>query len=287
MGEAPRLKAMKLGEILDVSFRLYRENFAAFLGILAAAYVPFAILEMALMGLLLPNVSTRTMDPKAAQDAMLALTLVTGASAFAFGLIAHPLATGALTFAVGARYLNQPVSLGRAYGAIFRVFFRYLLTILLSGLVIGIGMIFCLIPGLFFWVWFQFVSQIVVLEGLGGTRAMGRSRDLGRGFGWRILGYALLTALLSIAIAWVLSLGVSLGAPLITESFVTQQLLIQAVQQVINILIMPYFTMVLILLYYDLRVRKEAFDLEVLSKGLSAPGKFFAEASPPPAAPPA
>ena len=37
MGEAPRLKPMMSTEILDAAFRLYRANFATFLGISVVA----------------------------------------------------------------------------------------------------------------------------------------------------------------------------------------------------------------------------------------------------------
>ena len=48
MAEAPRLKPQTVTEILDSSFRLYRENFAQFLGILAIVYIPGIILQMLL-----------------------------------------------------------------------------------------------------------------------------------------------------------------------------------------------------------------------------------------------
>jgi hypothetical protein len=282
MADAPKLKPMAVGEILDASFRLYRENWLKFVAILAVAYVPITLLSMALLGVVFSNMPTpvqmhegMTQEQMAAamqsqMKAVLPGLIAMGATLILFSLIAQPLATGAITRAVGARYLNEEISVGNAYRAIGGMFFKYLGSILLAGLVIGLGMMLCIVPGLIFATWFAFISQAVVLEGLGGTKAMGRSRDLTRGFGLRVFGYLVLVFVLSAGIGWVLGFVGQLITTAITSNLVASMLLQQAFGQVINLFIMPYFSIVMILLYYDLRVRKEAFDLEILSKNLSA-----------------
>lgn len=293
MAEAPRLKAMAVGEILDAAFRLYRENFLKFVAILAVAFVPITVLSMAMTGILLSGMTSAVVIPHEGMtpeqmaaamksnvaSAMPAMIAMFG-TLFLFALVAQPLATGAITRAVGARYLNEEISVGKAYKAIAAIFFKYLGAILLSGLVIGIGFMLCLIPGFIFATWFAFVSQVVILEGLGGTKAMGRSRELVRGFGWRVFGYFVLTLLLNIVLGWVLGFIGGLIAPMIASGPTGITLVNQAIQQTINLFVAPYFIVVMILLYYDIRVRKEAFDLEILSKSLAAPAGFAAPEKP-------
>lgn len=288
MADAPKLRPMAVGEILDASFRLYRENFLKFVAILAVAYVPITVLTMLFSAFMISSVPAVTVPQEGMTQEQLAAVMksqlqaalpgiiVMVATLVLVSLIAQPLATGAITRAVGARYLNEEISVGKAYRAIGAVFFKYLGTILLAGLVIGLGMMFCLIPGLLFAVWFAFVSQIVLLEGLGGTQAMGRSRDLARGYGLRIFGYLVLTVVLNIGIGWIFGIIGGALSPLVTSNPLGGALFNQALQQVLQLFVMPYFIVVMILLYYDLRVRKEAFDLEILAKSLGAP-------SPPPA----
>jgi hypothetical protein len=60
-----------------------------------------------------------------------------------------------------------------------------------------------------------------------------------------------------------------------------------AIQQVLNLLVAPFSSIAWILLYYDLRIRKEGFDLEVLAKSMSAPGASCPAAEKSPPAPPA
>jgi hypothetical protein len=282
MADAPKLKAMGVGEILDASFRLYKENFLKFVAILAVAYVPILVVTMVMTALLISNIPTVTVPQEGMTQEQMAAMMRSQAAAMMpafiamigtavlFSLIAQPLATGAITRAVGARYLNEEITVGKAYKAIGSIFFKYLGTILLAGLVTLLGVLCCVVPGLILMTFFGFASQVVVLEGLGGTKAMGRSRQLVRGDFWRVLGYFLLVFLLSAAVGWVLGFVGGLIAPLLASGPVAVALVNQAVQQVIHLFIMPYFIVVMILLYYDLRVRKEAFDLEILAKNLGA-----------------
>lgn len=257
-------------EILDGAFRLYRNNFSTFLGILAIAYVPIIVLMLVATSVLLSGIEAGEVQPEADRlpPEVIALMVVGGIGALLYGLIAMPLATGALTRAVGARYLNEPTSIGDAYGHVLRIFGRYLGTTLLSGLVIALGFPFCLVPGFIFMTWFFASAPVCVLEGLGGTRAMGRSRDLVRGHGGRVFGFLFLMIILQNVVAAPVNFGAEFLSKMFISSLVVQNLVSTSVQQVFNLIITPFFSVVVILLYYDLRIRKEAFDLEVLAKNM-------------------
>ena len=284
MSDAPRLRAMGLGEILDAAFRLYRENFLKFSVILAVAYVPVTIVSMAMTAFVLSGIKSvggvpfEALTPEqvdvgvqAQMEALGPDMVVMFVGLFLHLLIAQPLATGALTRAVGARYLNEEIGIGKAYRAIGAVFFRYLGTVLLTGLVIALGLPLCAIPALIFMTWFAFVSESVVLEGLSGTKAMGRSRELVRGYGWRVFGYLFLVGILNFIVLLALAALADFLIPLIASGPTTVALLHEAFQSFVGLFIAPYFIVVLILLYYDLRVRKEAFDLEILARNLAVP----------------
>jgi len=282
MADAPRLKTMKVVEILDASFRLYRDNFVTFLGILAGAYVPVILIELltrrAMMSSLNPGAPRDPHDSGAVAVyglVMLLMALLT--------MVAFSLATGALTRAVSSRYLNEPASIGACYSFIVGILLKYLGTNLLYGLVIGLGLLLCVVPGLIFAIMFAFTSPIVVLEGLGGTSAMGRSRQLARGNWLRIIGMGLLMIIVQLLLQ--LGLGAALGlvVPKMTTSAGSIDLINQGVTQVFSMILAPFLSVAWILLYYDIRIRSEAFDLEVLAKsmgGVFAPGP--GKALPPP-----
>ncbi len=284
MAEAPRLKPRTVTEILDGSFRLYRENFFTFLGIMAVAYVPVIVLLVFLMGTVMAGVAGAAATPIDSGDQAAVVQAMTERLLPILGfyfftiflyMLAIQLATGALTRAVGARYLNEPASIGRAYGHVFRMFFKYLGTILLSGLVVGLGFMFCIVPGIIFAIWFAFTSSVCVLEGMGGVNAMGRSRELARGNAWRIIGLWLLTILANLVLGWAIGFFAEFVVPKMIEGVSTQVMVSQGIQQVFSMILQPLFSVAWILFYYDLRIRKEGFDLEVLAKAMSAPAGFF------------
>ena len=116
---------------------------------------------------------------------------------------------------------------------------------------------------------------------------MGRSKQLSEGHRWRIVGMGLCILMIGIV------LGIGIGAlnqfllPKLTMNPVRQAVLGQALQQILNLLLAPFSSIAWILLYYDLRIRKEGFDLEVLAKSMSAPRGFFPPPQKSPPAPPA
>ena len=315
MGEAPRLKPMMSTELLDAAFRLYRSNFVTFLGIFAVIYVPITLVVIAISGHFTSQAQAALLgaaDDAARETAEQGLLVIqngiTVLEMILFALIAVPLATGALTCAVGMRYLNEPASIGKAYRQILPILLKYFITTLLSGSVIALGFLVFLLPGVFllltgnlavaglaflagvpfsliigyrFMTWFFATSSIVCLEGIGGTAAMGRSRELVRGFGGRVFGFLILTAMLQAVLLAPISVAAEFLWPMLTESLALQSALSTTLQQVLSMIVTPFFSAVLVLLYYDLRIRKEAFDLEVLAKNLGTTAPPAAAPAPP------
>ncbi len=63
-------------------------------------------------------------------------------------------------------------------------YWPFFLVSLLAGLVIGIGFLLFIIPGIIFVVWFTFSTYIVVCEDKRGFKALFRSKELVRGYWW-------------------------------------------------------------------------------------------------------
>lgn len=117
---------------------------------------------------------------------------------------------------------------------------------------------------------FIFTYQAVVLEGTGAISAFRRSWGLTRGSFWRIFGITLLVGLLITLVSFVISIG--LNAPILWVASETNtvtgyslfQSLSTLVSSIVSILIFPFYGIFLTLFYYDLRVRKEGYDLQVM-----------------------
>lgn len=220
------------------------------------------------------------------------LFLVSGLLSLVAIFIVLPLAEAATTRAVSDRYLDRPASIGSSYAAAFRrlgalvvqsliltvgfatIFAAAFALMLLLGATLGplaipliaaeiVGLI---VLGVVVYVRTSLAPPAIVLERLSGWRGLVRSWHLVAGQFWRIFGIRLLLALITTIIgAIVVSIltlaGLSLDA---NGRFVLQQV----ASAVAAVFVSPITYIAVTLLYYDARIRKEAFDIEMLAQTL-------------------
>ncbi|HYL20847.1 MAG TPA: hypothetical protein VEU74_03725 [Gemmatimonadales bacterium] len=109
-------------------------------------------------------------------------------------------------------------------------------------------------------------TPIVVLEELGSSfDSFRRSWELTRGFRSKVAGLSIVAGLLFNALpSWVLQVPVALTRgtmPGVSIAFA-------ALATIVPVILAPAIAAVITLMYYDLRVRREAFDLQVLGQRL-------------------
>jgi len=156
---------------------------------------------------------------------------------------------------------DNPAGIVAAIGAGIFVFCGYFLAVLLV-----------LLPTIYYsarWI----VAVPVLMDGEWRAReALQRSWGLTKGHTWRAVGYSLLLWLLS-ALVVSLPVGVSQAAVvalLLSEQQFLAVAVTAAVSSLFSILWIPLNTSALVLLYYDLRVRKESYDLDVRIEQMAA-----------------
>ena len=265
----PTLRKMEVADILDTAIRLYRHNFLLFLGIVAVVQLVVMAANMVVLWFVLGPTMTPGPGEQIPWDALarlLPLGLVLLASVFAL----YSLSEGALAFAVSETYLGRRISFAEAYRRVWPLVWRLLLTMILVTLAVGAGTVFCLVPGIILAVWFATTTPIVAVERSSGVAAMSRSHHLVAGHGWRVFGTLLLLYLIvsvatySLAVPPYLVVILLLGerSPLLAQGA------LQAISAVTNIIVQPVFMIGIVLVYYDLRIRKEGFDLAMLAEAL-------------------
>jgi hypothetical protein len=109
-------------------------------------------------------------------------------------------------------------------------------------------------------------TPVVVLEELGSSfDSFRRSWELTRGFRSKVAGLSVVAGLLFNALpSWVLQIPVALTKstmPGVSIAFA-------ALATIVPVILAPAIAAVITLMYYDLRVRREAFDLQVLGQQL-------------------
>ena len=298
-----RFRPMEIGELLDASFVLYRRNLLLLVAISAVVQVPFAILNLVVFQLLgvgaaldaagspgftvSPSGTLSGAQVTAFKDLLAYLGLVVVVQM----LVVLPLSLAAMSRAVSDRYLDRPASLGSSYAAAARRGGALLGAILLLLLLIGgvsVVMLaaiagatlagpFGILPAIGLLVaWLVLLPLIavrstvfapaIVVEGVGSVAGLQRSWRLTRGAFWRTFAVLVVVLLLQTVVGWVLQ--VPVGLLLSGTSTGTQEFVGQAVSAVTSVAVSPLSLIALTLVYYDLRIRREAFDIEMLAASL-------------------
>lgn len=113
----------------------------------------------------------------------------------------------ALTEAVAdVRDGRADLSLGETVSRAWSSVGRVIAVSVVAGILIALGFILVIVPGLYLMTIWSVVIPAAVLERTGVGESLGRSRALVRGYGWTVFGVILLTALIDIVASIVLGL---------------------------------------------------------------------------------
>lgn len=251
----PILRPLSVGEILDTSFSLYRRHFGA-------------LATVALICTGTPLLLRLFLEASGGLFTSLTLFALYIVSLVVLSLVA----TGATVFIVAESYLGRPISAREALARAAPYLGRILICSLLMSLVVGVGFLLLFVPGIILAVGLVLAVPAVVLEpSTSVTGALSRSWELTRGSRWRIFGlgvtlmvllYVPVVAVTGLFAMLVPSTSIRLG-PASAASIVAL-----SIAGLVQMFIYPLFYCVLTVTYYDLRVRKEGFDLELLASSL-------------------
>lgn len=255
---APPLKPLSIGEVLDTAFGLYRALFLPLLLVtLGTTAVPMAISVYI-------EAAGGTFEHLPLATANLVLNVVLGS-----------IGSAATTIIVAESYLHRTVAAGEAFRRATPFLGRIIVAAFLSTLLMGLGLLLLIIPGFIVAAGLAVTTPAMVVENQDSAlSAMGRSWSLTRGHRRRILG--VLGIVLTLMYIPVLALG-GYAATRVTEdgaaglAYSPEGLALNALAAVLTSLVQPLFYSALTVIYYDLRVRKEAYDLELLAAGMTAP----------------
>ncbi len=274
-GESPlRLRPLPISELLDETFRLYRRHFSLLAGISLAVSVPTLLLYLVL-AVGLGTLSTGAATPDQLQQALVGVVLPVAIVGL-LALLVIPFTVGGLVRATIELVLGRPATVGSvvrsalgSYFPLWGMFFVY-----------GVVGVVLLVPILTWpvlaWIMIRWSMAVPALlcEGIGPNRALGRSWKLVRGQWWRTLGILVVVSFM----VGIVGLGVgylfgAIAAVIPGLSSRAQFGVQQMASGLANVVVQPISYIAWTLLYFDLRVRQEAFDLEQLARltGPSAP----------------
>ena len=265
-----RLRPLEIGDLLDETFRMYRRNFVLFAGISVIVSIPSAALSgygYSLFGNLIQE-STTGAPPN---FGFLLSTLPALALGALVNLALIPFFYCAVVYAACESAQGRAVTAGGIFSAVLRRYFPLLGYFLLIGLMV-LG--FCLIP-LWIWIWVGWlvVTPAMFVEGTGLIQAMGRSWRLVEGRWWRTFLVVFLIFIIQYVARLALNAFIALAQYLLV--IVAPSALVLgisgATQVIVDSLVNPVLQIAIVLVYFDLRVRREGLDLFQLAQRVSSP----------------
>jgi hypothetical protein len=188
-------------------------------------------------------------------------------------LIVAQIVNGASLRLYSGAYFGEDLTTSQILRFTFRKLPALLLLGVIYGLVLLIGLLLIVLPAIYLYVALCVVAPVLIVEGKGGFDALGRSQELVKGRWWATFAALLLGLLVVVLVGF--GLGALVSA--IESSGSTSPsayLLVNALRNlIVQVLLSPITAALVITIYFDLRVRKEGLDLELLATrlGISAP----------------
>ncbi|PKM79803.1 MAG: hypothetical protein CVU89_16420 [Firmicutes bacterium HGW-Firmicutes-14] len=245
---------MGLGELLDRSLELFKNNFVKFYIITLLGYLP--ILLMIIIAIISGLLSGSSSD---AFPAILGITTVVLFIPMILGIV---ISKGGLIKAASDGFLGREIIPGDCLRLGLKKSFAYMVAGFLAGLAATFGYLFFLIPGIIFTAWFLLIGPVTILEDSGYASALGRSRQLVKGKFWRTWGFIIVIGFLGYAL---------IGAISQVLSFIP--VVGQLAGFFVQIAIVPFQTIAATLYYYNQRSIMEGYDLDLRAGQIYAPSE--------------
>ncbi|HEY4027566.1 MAG TPA: hypothetical protein VGO86_14150 [Candidatus Dormibacteraeota bacterium] len=271
-----RLRPLGLGEILDDVFRVYRRHFWLLAGIALVLALPTLLLQVAsgsatqfgfiatILGSLgNPRALAGSQPPPPPNPFLLGIT-------YLVLLATIPFTLGAITKAAIDVVQGRPAGIWRAIAAVARRYWVLLALVALFALMTP--MFLCLPIGIWLAVRWMAAIPVMLAEGVGPIRALDRSWTLTHGNWWRIFGILLVMYLLQSVVAGALAVfafPIAVVIPFVPA--VVRGAIILTVETVAGAAVQPVIYLTIVLLYFDLRIRREDFDLDQLARQAVGP----------------
>ena len=271
------LQSMGFTDILDTIFSLYRNHFRLIFGICIVYFLLMLGLNLVL------GISTFYFSNSDLWGMAIGISVITSWITILISLFS----IGALLFAGAQSYLGRQIATGTAFRQITRRFWPYLgsnilyilIVVLLAITIIGIPF------AIYFAVRWGFYAQAVLIEETSVTNALRRSSELVKGTWWRVCGILLAIFVLAFMIQTILQFSLLFGFGL-TQAISGEEGLLKMFQRlfvpelttweglanyiiqsfinyVVTSLMLPVGIIGSTLLYFDQRIRKEGFDIEM------------------------
>lgn len=230
-------------ELLDVAVAFVRQHFAVLAGLAALGNIPALVINI-----LWPPSASKPLAVWREHPGV-------GITRVLIGVVAYVLVQLMVATVVDALVHGRPVMLGAELRRALRRLGAGAVAYLVKILVIVLWFMLFFFPAIWAFARYWAVFPALAIEGLGPFAAIGRSKELARGNNLRVIGVAglpILIGMIVIVVTQQLALGMGIGVRWAS-----------IVSALLGVVISPFMSVPGLLLYFDIRTRREGLDLDV------------------------
>ena len=277
-GARPRLRPLSLGEILDVSIKICLRNWRTLMKAVLVVLVPVMVVS----SILTADYTVSSLDfstdfgtdtTKTPEETLDELNQYLGGLAIGtvLQLLAVMLASAACFRAIAQAYLGDTPDWRGSLSYAWHRAPSLLLISLLYGLAVMGGFFLLIVGAVWLYIALAFATPVLLVEGVRGRKALSRSYRLVQGRWWRTFGVLVVGFVLASIISGILQ-GIFLAGIFVQNDNDLLVVVLNGLATTVGLVIAtPFQAALLTVVYFDLRVRKEGFDLELLAREIGAP----------------
>lgn len=276
-----RLRALGLAELLDETFRLYRREFGLFAGLALCVTLPGVVMSLIAGSYRSVSWMTKFFHSLGNPDALQAMAQspppqtdpTVSLLVSLLKLILLPVTLGAIVYATNEIiYGRSTAILGVLEGTLKRYWALAGVAFLVVLVILGCVLLITIPVGIWVLVRWGLGVPVLLAEDQGPIQALGGSWQLVEGRWWRTLGIFVVVSLMGWVASAILQATAGAAIGLVPgRADDLRSALIVVASSLAGALVLPVFYIALTLIYYDLRVRREGFDLDQLAQQAQPP----------------
>lgn len=261
-GPSGSIPSKTLGEILSAAFDVYRANASKLLLLVAIVVVPLTLVSVLVTNAIVDASDVDVRGGELVVDELgtsFIAALFAGAIGGLILVLISAVLQAATVRAAAQATIGDPVNVEASYRYGFRRLGSVILISILVGLIVAAGFVLLIVPGIIFLVFLSASIPALIVENRRGTDALGRSWGLVQGNFWHALGVIFVAAVIVGVISGII------GA--IGGSNWAVRWIFTAIAQIVTA---PYAALVSVMLYLDLRARRESLSASTLRQELTS-----------------
>lgn len=242
------IRAMGLGEILDQGIQLTKNHFALFFKVTLYALIPVSLAFGMYLEYLVQD-ETRILENLGA------IQVAGGLNALVTLLFVLPVTYIGLAYVIAEVYLGRSITAGDAFHRGLSCIVPVIIASILYYLIVMIGIVLLIIPGIIFGIWFGLYYLVIAIENKTGIEALKRSKAL--------VSTAFLTLFVLGFVVGIISFCIQLISGFVPVPYVGT-----IIGSVGGAIVIIFAVSCSVVYYFSCRCRLENFDLELLAESM-------------------